>query len=75
MPGLVVFNLGIAETTVTNFFKAFRDACIKFYYFHTQKNGGRGFHVQIDETEFAKRKANVGKMLSLSNVWVFGGIC
>lgn len=74
MPGLVAFNLGIAETTVTNFFKTFRDACVKYYRFRSRKIGGTGFHVQIDETEFVKRKANVGRIPS-SNVWVFGGIC
>ena len=43
MPGLVAFNLGIAETTVTNFFKTFRDACVKYYRFRSRKMEEQAF--------------------------------
>lgn len=38
-----------------------------------QKIGGRGYHVQIDESLFSKRKYNVGR--EVRKLWVVGGIC
>ena len=74
-PNIVSFNTGLAESTVINFFQAFRDACVEYYQLRARKIGGRGFHVQIDESQFVKRKANVGRIPALLDIWVFGGIC
>jgi len=35
--------------------------------------GGKGTHVEIDESMFVRRKSNVGRLVR--EQWVFGGIC
>jgi len=35
--------------------------------------GGRGLHVEIDETHIFHRKYYRGRILAYEDVWVFGG--
>lgn len=64
----------VSKATVTNFFQAFRDACVDWLNDQGQKPiGGNGYTVEIDESLMSTRKYNRGRMLSPQ--WVFGGYC
>ena len=68
------FETAVSKPTVINYFQAFRDSCLE-YVDHQPKIGGVGFIVQIDETQYVKRKNEVGRILPNSDIWIFGGIC
>ena len=68
------FETNVSKPTVINYFQAFRDSCLE-YCDHQPKIGGVGNIVQIDGTQYVKRKNNVGRILPNSDIWIFGGIC
>ena len=72
--GLAAYEVDVSESTVSNFFQAFRQAC-KFYIDNEgqQPIGGVGYNVELDESIISKRKNNVGRVLQ--EIWVFGGVC
>ena len=65
----------LSQPTVTNYYQAFRDACCEYVDFRTTKIGGINLTVQIDETQYVKRKSNQGRIQPNSDLWIFGGIC
>ena len=64
------FEIGSDHTTVDwrNFM---RDICAEYFIAHPRAIGGPGMTVQIDESVFARRKANRGRVFPQQ--WVFGG--
>ena len=73
-PSRTRFETGLSLPTVINYFQAFRDACVEYTEFQP-KIGGAGQIVEIDETQYVKRKNNQGRIMPNSDIWIFGGIC
>ena len=69
-----VYETHVSKPTVIHFYESCCDACVQ-YINSMPKIGGIGCEVQIDETQVAKRKANVGRIPAQTDIWVFGGIC
>jgi len=65
-------DLHIGKHCARDLCELFRGICKKEYC-SSEKIGGPGNVVQIDESHLYNRKYNVGRMLS-TQVWVFGGI-
>lgn len=68
-------QIQLSQPTITNYFQAFRDACQEYVDFNSTKIGGQGFIVQIDESQYVKRKNHQGRPLPNTQIWIFGGIC
>lgn len=64
---------GLGEKTVLQWYQHFRDVCSQKLVSVTEKIGGPGLTVEIDESVIAKRKHNRGR--TVKERWVFGGIC
>ena len=61
-----------SESTVVDWKNFVRDICSEYFLQHPIAIGGVGHIVEIDESAWAKRKYNRGRIVS--NQWVFGGI-
>ena len=74
-PGEAEYETRLSQPTITNYYQAFRDACIEYTELRAQKLGGDNCTVEIDETQYVKRKNHQGRLLPNSDIWIFGGIC
>lgn len=63
----------LTDKTVTQWFQYFRDVCTHKLLQNPIQIGGPNVVVELDESLMAKRKNNMGHVVS--NRWVFGGIC
>jgi len=63
---------GHSDKTITDYLNIFRDFVSDYVSESTQKIGGPGIVVEIDESKFGKRKYNRGHRVEGS--WVFGGV-
>ena len=70
-----VYEVQVSEKVVISYFESLRDAAYDWSELHHTKIGGYGKTVEIDETQFSKRKNQQGRILPGSDIWVFGGIC
>jgi hypothetical protein len=62
--------------TVINWYKIFRKILVLNYMCQsTEKIGGAGLTVEVDETHICKRKYNVGRVLISESKWIVGGVC
>ena len=68
----VKHELGISHTTIVNRYNFSREVCISILENFSQKIGGPGKIIEIDESKFGKRKFHKGRRVD--GVWVFGGI-
>jgi len=67
---------GISTKTVVEYFCLMRDLVHDFMLtIGTRKIGGKGLTVEIDESQFGKRKYSKGKSYGHRLIWVIGGIC
>lgn len=73
------FFVGLKSShTIVDWRNYFRDVCASVIDSgNSNKIGGAGCTVEVDETLVYKRKSHVGRLLAneSSGVWVFGGIC
>ena len=68
----VKFQLSIGcNTTVVDWKSFARDVAANYYMNHSQKIGGEGVEVEIDECLLVRRKYNRGRLVR--DQWVFGG--
>jgi transposase-like protein len=66
---------GISKMTISSFFIILRDSASDWNEKHFAQIGGEGTIVEIDESQYSKRKSNAGRIVPNSDVWLFGGIC
>ena len=69
----VAFELKLSKPTIVDWCSFCREVVISWLLKRSQKIGGPGLTVEIDESKFGKRKYNVGR--AIEGQWVFGGIC
>lgn len=74
-PSDAVFETKLNKNTITNFYQCFRDGCLEYVQNCTEKIGGPGKTVEVDESVIIKRKHNVGAIRGNMTAWIFGGIC
>ena len=72
---VAAFMAGVNRKTVTSFYQSIRDACSEIAETEGEQIGGPGKTVEIDETQYVKRKNHVGAVRGNMDVWIFGGIC
>ncbi len=65
-------ELRLSGKTVVDWYNFAREVCTQIIVQDSQKVGGPGKIVEIDESKFGKRKNNKGRMVE--GQWVFGGI-
>ena len=61
-----------SDNTVVDWKNFCREVCVEYLFRSSEKIGGPGKIVEIDESKFGKRKYNRGRRVD--GVWVFGGI-
>ena len=67
--------LGLSKTTVTKFFKKFRNLTSLHFQMQPIKLGGPGNIVEIDESAFSRKaKFHRGSALHKKTLWVFGAV-
>ncbi|WP_219822817.1 hypothetical protein, partial [Enterobacter cloacae complex sp. 4DZ3-17B2] len=64
-------DLGLSSKTITNWNSYCREICAYWCETHSDKLGGPGVTVEIDEAKFGRRKYNRGRLVD--GKWVFGG--
>ena len=70
---LVIHELKLgSDHTIVDWYNFAREVCAEILENRSEKIGGPGKHVEIDESKFGKRKYHRGKRVA--GVWVFGGI-
>ena len=60
----------ISTHTTVDWKQFFRDVSVEYFINHPEQIGGQGVIVEIDESLFARRKNNVGR---IRQMWVMGG--
>lgn len=65
-------ELGLCSKTVVDWFSFIREVIVHYVERNSQKIGGIGKVVEIDEAKFGRRKYNRGRLLK--GRWVLGGI-
>lgn len=68
----VKHELDIANQTIVDYYNFNREVCTVILEKNSEKIGGVGKTVEIDESKFGKRKFHKGRRVE--GVWVFGGI-
>ena len=71
-PKQIKRELDLPSQTISSYCKMFRELCSMEYH-TTNKIGGPGIVIQIDESHMFTRKSNKGRLLKM-RCWVFGGI-
>lgn len=64
----------VSKETITDWKNFLRDLYINHLVNNSDKIGGAGISVQIDETLMCKRKYGVGRILINQDLWIVGGI-
>ncbi|XP_072766269.1 uncharacterized protein [Anoplolepis gracilipes] len=62
---------GVSQTTIVDWFNFCREVCVFWAHKHSEKFGGPGRIVEIDEAKTGHRKYNRGRLLK--GQWIFGG--
>ncbi|XP_024892367.1 uncharacterized protein LOC112467785 [Temnothorax curvispinosus] len=62
---------GVSSATIVDWFNFCREVCVFWAEKHSEKLGGPGCIVEIDETKIGKRKYNRGRLVK--GQWIFGG--
>lgn len=68
----VVSLINVKEKVVIDYYKLFREICMKDLLKRKKKIGGVSKTVEIDESMFGKRKYNRGRLVN--GTWVVGGV-
>ncbi|GBN97962.1 hypothetical protein AVEN_245103-1 [Araneus ventricosus] len=68
----IVDEMNVSESTVVDWNSFCREVCVDMIICGSEKLGGVGHVVEIDESKFGKRKYHKGKRVE--GKWVFGGI-
>lgn len=68
----IMRELHCSSKTVVDWSSFCRELCVQWVVEHSDKIGGIGKIVEIDEAKFGRRKYNRGR--SIEGQWVFGGI-
>ncbi|XP_011867709.1 PREDICTED: uncharacterized protein LOC105561931 [Vollenhovia emeryi] len=66
-----VDETGVASPTIIDWFSFCREVCVFWVDKHSEKLGGPGHTVEIDEAKIGKRKYNRGRLIKGN--WIFGG--
>ncbi|KRH92543.1 hypothetical protein M153_47170001260 [Pseudoloma neurophilia] len=67
-------TLNVSSKTITSFFKLFRASLSFFIDTNSNKIGGDGIIVHVDETVITTRKYGRGRHRPSNSVWVIGGV-
>ncbi|XP_071652542.1 uncharacterized protein [Temnothorax longispinosus] len=62
---------GVSSATIVDWFNFCREVCVFWAEKHSEKLGGPGCIVEIDEVKIGKRKYNRGRLVK--GQWIFGG--
>ena len=68
----IATEVGVSKVTVTDWSSFCREVCVEACVAGSERLGGVGKIVEIDESKFGKRKFNRGKRVD--GKWVFGGV-
>ncbi|EFN60504.1 hypothetical protein EAG_00325, partial [Camponotus floridanus] len=69
--GYISDDLDLSSETIVNWSSYCRELCVYWAEKYSQKLGGPGTVVEIDEAKFGKRKYNCGRLIN--GKWIFGG--
>lgn len=65
-------EVDVSEHTIVDWFNFCRDVCVEIVLNQSDRIGGPGKTVEIDESKFGKRKYHRGRQVD--GKWVFGGV-
>lgn len=68
----LLFQYSFSSETLADWRHFYRELLVEYLETNSEKLGGVGVEVEIDESKFGKRKNNRGK--NVKGAWVFGGI-
>ncbi|XP_023216113.1 uncharacterized protein LOC111618774 [Centruroides sculpturatus] len=64
--------LGLSNRTIVDWYSFYREVCVHDVSSQTEKLGGEGRVVEVDEAKIGRRKYNKGRIIE--GQWIFGGI-